>query len=278
MAWSNAIFMKLKELKKAILKKKIMMSLIIDSYALWDKLYRWTHMTFALIIPVMAVAQDIAITTGASNNIILAFGCVVVGMLKLKEYIPYDKVRDSAKEQTLKYGNLFDAIERELLKPAHLRQAEDDFFFWVSREFNAIELADPDLSADDKKKFIAICKEKGIPYDDDVNALELLMTGKDASYNNESKTDKIITINSDDNNNNADNNPDKLTSTIADSMADIPQLHRAATMHMSPSDLVKLSKSEKLEDKKKYNDTLKNMDTKADLKWALERLASLEDA
>ncbi len=317
MPWSKNIYNKLKEIKKIILKKKILLSLIINSYSWYDRFYRWSHMGLAMAIPVVALVQQTAQDVGASNIAVIIMGCVVASMLKIKEYIPYDKVKDVAKEQTLKYGNLYDQIERELLKSDATRQEEDDFFFWISREFNTIEVSDPEIEEDVKRDYIKMCKDKGIPYDDDINALDLLLMEKSGYYRNtteyildvkeENKPSEgkegISKIESDkvednqgsnikDNDKVEENKPSEVKegiikesnkgdnelqqSYLNQSYATLPNVHKVYSLHTDPRKLVEMKKSELKSDRERYKQTLQNINTEADISWAMERLSALE--
>ena len=165
---------KIIEIKKTILKKKIMLSIMIDTYSLWDKIYNYAHGLLAICSPLSSMMQ-IIIPDNSYQAVSVVFGIIVAIMIKTKEYLTFDKIITSSKEQTIKYSHLYDRIEREMIKPDDHRQSEEDFIYWVCRELSHLEYDDPELSYSDRKKYIAICKEKNIPYDDDIYQLEQLV-------------------------------------------------------------------------------------------------------
>lgn len=169
----------IRRIKKDILKRKIMLNFIIDSYSWWDRAYRWTHICVATLTPLTSL---ISITVNESSNRLkatsLVLSCVVAGMVKLKEYIKFSEIRDVAKSQTIKYSQLYERIERESLKPNANRQPEDQFIYWINREFMNINLIDPELSPSEKTKFLALCRRNNITYNDDVELLHSLMEVK----------------------------------------------------------------------------------------------------
>jgi hypothetical protein len=173
--WSLLALSKIKELKKTILKKKVMLNFIIDSYAWWDKAYRWFHISIAAFTPFIGI---VSVTVEKSKEMQILFvilSSIVATMLKLKEYILFEKIRDVSKGQTILYSQLYERIERETIKPDNKKQPEDEFIYWINREFSHIELGDPELTYSDKDKFIKLCQSKGIPFDDDMDALQLLL-------------------------------------------------------------------------------------------------------
>jgi hypothetical protein len=175
-SWSNITVQQIKLLKKAILKKKIMLGFVIDSYSKYDKIFRYLHILLAVCVFGLGVAEEIARdSTGSTSTVTIILSAAVVAMMKLKDYLNYDKIKESAKQQTIKYEQLYQRIEREMFKPNGKRQKEEDFLYWIGREYNGIEMADPELSHSMQKKFAELCKEKGIPYDSDLEALTVLL-------------------------------------------------------------------------------------------------------
>lgn len=173
--WSPVVKNKIHEIKTTILKRKVALNFIIDSYGWWDKAYRWAHMSIAVIGPFIAVLNASTENNEAMKVINIVSGCIVAGMIKAKEYILFDKIRDMAKEQTTKYSQLYDRIEREMIKPIDKRQTEDDFIYWINREFSHIEVADPELSYSDREKVKKLFDSLNIPFDEDIDALKLLL-------------------------------------------------------------------------------------------------------
>jgi hypothetical protein len=173
--WSEQGITKIRQIKKDILKKKIMLSYIIDSYSWWDRAYRWGHIIFATLAPLSGLVDTATESTGALKGMYLALSCVVAVMLKIKEYINFGEIRDTAKAQAVKYSQLYERIEREDIKPDIRKQVEDEFIYWINREYSQITLVDPELSTNEKTKFIEKCKTLGITYDEDLSILQNLI-------------------------------------------------------------------------------------------------------
>lgn len=171
--WSEATFTRIKEIKKAILKKKILLSIVIENYTRLNKIFKYLHMTIALSTPAISLFD---------SNVTLILSSIVAGMIKLKDYLKFDKIRELAKQQTIKYEQLYQRIERELTKKESDRQIEDEFIYWITREFNHIELADPEVSHGIKKKFIEKCQQLKIPYDEDLELLQILIKTDDQQH------------------------------------------------------------------------------------------------
>ena len=186
-----------------------MMSFIIDNYSLWDKVYRWTHNILAITTPILTAIQAIynsqyctqdstsqvssgeSSTSQGSGTTAVVLGFIVAGMLKLKDYVTYDKVRDVAKEQTVKFQQLYEHIEMEMLKPENKRQSESEFIYWASREYQHIDITTPELSNNERKKFLQLCKDRGLPYNEDIEELNKLVHETDEKDEKDEKTEKI---------------------------------------------------------------------------------------
>ncbi len=151
------------------------MNIIIESYSWYDKIFRYSHMTIALIAPAISFL-DRMITGSAeqTSTVVLILGGIVAGMIKIKDYLKFDKLKDQAKQQTVKYQQLYQRIEREMRKPSQSRQNGEEFISWITRELSIIEIDDPELSQTLKNKYIDLCKSKGIPVDEDLEALSEL--------------------------------------------------------------------------------------------------------
>jgi len=237
--WTPIGLIKIKELKKAILKKKIMLNFLVDVYSWWDKAYRYVQLLIAIGTPIFGLIE--LLLTGSDGTVSIVLSCVVAAMIKFKDHIMYDKIRDTAKEQTIKYTQLFERIERELIKPDAKKQSEDDFIYWINREYTNLELNDPELSFSDKKKFIELCKSKGIPIEEDLTVLlELLSSTTDTNNLNTNHIDNL--------------NTDKITNN-----------------DNSKSIIQSVSEEEKTE----YKDKVANMNAKADFVWTMERLDNI---
>ncbi len=176
--WTASTNQKIKRVKKLILKRKIMLSFIIDNYSWYDKAFRWSHIAIAVLTPVYIVVKSAWLSEIESDPVMIILSSIVAGLVKLRDYVTYDKVRDLAKEQTVKYSQLYDKIDQETIKPNSRRLSEENFLHWLHTELKHIEFSDPELSYSDKQKFIKLCKSRGIPYDEDLDELEKLMASE----------------------------------------------------------------------------------------------------
>jgi hypothetical protein len=206
-------------------------------------------------------------------------------MIKLKDYLKFDKTKDRAKQQTVKYSQLYERIDRELRKPNGKRQNEEDFIYWTSREFNNLEVGDPDLPHSLKDKYISLCKENNIPYEEDLAMLQELI--KDAAIavvvdqiadgvgnvpddikypeNEHSKVDGTRTAT------NIQNVDTKADSTVAD------RTH-IDTTETPPKKVTTIRQRSESDEKARveYREQIKTLDTSKDLQWAIDRLNTLE--
>ena len=169
MSWSVNAEVAIVDIKKTILKKKVLLNIIIESYSWYDKAIKYVHMFLAVTTPLVIYVDQI-VATEPSSTAAIVVSSIVAGMIKLKEYLKFTKTKDQAKQQTVKYQQLYQRIEREMRKNDG-KQNEEDFISWVNRELSIIEIDDPDVPQSLRKIFIATCKEKGIPYDEDLEAL-----------------------------------------------------------------------------------------------------------
>ena len=79
----------IREIKKTILKKKIMLNIVIENSSFWDNLFRWVHLILALLAPGLAFisrmisgsSNDTKYTNGI-NNLTIILSSLVVGMIK----------------------------------------------------------------------------------------------------------------------------------------------------------------------------------------------------
>ena len=172
MEWSQPGYKCISNIKKSILKKKIKLSFIINNYSLKDKVFKYIHIILAIATPVCALVEEL---TNSVQGSTLILSLLVASMIKLRSHLKYSKIHSIAKEQTIKYKQLYDRIESELIKPIAKRQTEDDFIYWIVREHNNIEAADPELTSSDIIAFKKICIEKKIPYDEDLQILQIMI-------------------------------------------------------------------------------------------------------
>jgi hypothetical protein len=252
-------------------------------------------MFFALTSPVIAFINQLA--TGnieQTSTVTLVLSSVVAGMIKLKDYLKFDKTKDRAKQQTVKYSQLYERIDRELRKPNGKRQNEEDFIYWTSREFNNLEVGDPDLPHSLKDKYISLCKENNIPYGEDLAMLQDLI--KDAAIavvvdhiadnikypenehgnvdgthskvdGTQGNVDEASTATNIQNEHTKSEPTVDRTHTVADTINDTPPKKVTTIRQRSESD-------EKA--RVEYREQIKTLDTSKDLQWAIDRLNTLE--
>lgn len=187
--WSAQGIHLVKDIKRSILKKKILMSFVIDSNSWYDKVFRYLHLILGIAAVVIGAVNQ-SLGSNSSTSPILT-GIVVV-MIKMKDYLKFEKIKDVAKRQTVKYEQLYQRIDREMLKPDDKRQLLDDFITLINREFNSISMEDPNISRSSRDKYINLCKANGIQYDEDLEALQELIKDKQAKPDNEEKVQPTV--------------------------------------------------------------------------------------
>ncbi len=173
------------------------MNILITNYSWYDKFFRYVHMSVAVLTPMLAFISQLGIGESQINTITLITSGIVAGMIKIKDHLKYDKIKDQAKQQSAKYQQLYQHIDRELAKAT--KQTTEEFVSWINREFSIIETDDPELNSKLRNKYIQMCKEKNIPYDDDMQELtELLVVGSPEEFKTDyKKTLKSITPSAD---------------------------------------------------------------------------------
>ena len=251
---------KIKNIKISILKKKILLNFIIDSYSWWDRLYRWIHTLLAIISPIVVIIQYTIQYVSVSGTFSIILSIIVAVMIKLKEYLKYDKIKDIAKTQSAKYTILYDSIESELSKNKEKRQSIDEFLYWINREYNNIEVNDPEVSHRDKNKFIKLCKKKNIPYDEDISMLnELVDIGVDKCANSEIVLDDIKIID---------------TTDVADADADGNDAHGNNANINNANNANKTLDESPINNRNKFKLTLKSIDSEK-MKDLHDRLSNI---
>lgn len=285
--WTNIDLSRLNDIKTVILRKKITLNFLIDIYSFRDKLYRYIHNGVSIITTILVIIQSV-IDADAANKIAIALSIIVSAMIKLRDYITYNEVRDLAKAQTIKYTQLYDRIEREIHKDPLTRQPYTDFAYWITRELQHIEVMDPELSYNDKKKLVNQFKSLGITYDDDIHTLMNLMKIQNTTIPdidkmrsdldekmNQADINNRITINSIELNNPIENNKafennkavENSKAAESSKINNVNEIGNITRIERSNSD-----------DYIKRDTFKKNMATlspRADLNWALERLKQM---
>jgi len=288
--WSKKSNTLINDIKRTILMKKIMLNFMIDNYSKYDKLFRYCHMSIAALTPTIATINKLASTNEEqSNTVTLILSSLVAAMIKIKDYLKFDKIKDVAKQQTIKYEQLYQRIEREMLKSIDKRQTEGDFIYWINREFNNIEISDPDLSQSLKQKYIKFCKDNHIPFDNDIDSLQILIHNKDVKLeqikSNEIKvldncnTEDITVIEHNIVQNDSFVNTDEMnTRSSTDEMNTRSSADGMNTRSSADEMNTRARTLSDENDKKEYKQKIQELDINKDLNWALERLNTITDA
>lgn len=189
--WSQKGLAQIINVKTNVLKKKIVLNLMITYFSKYDKVFNYFHMFVALSTPAVAFVDKLVNNSiQQTSTVTLVLSTIVASMIKFKEYLEFDKIKDISKQQTLKYDQLLQHIEREFRKPENNRQLEDEFLYTITREYTNIDLDDPEIPISVKNIYIKFCKSKNIAYDDDIAALDDLLDAKI----NQSVKDVIIEL------------------------------------------------------------------------------------
>lgn len=268
MSWSEGVIEAIKDTKKNILKKKVILNIIIESYSWYDRIFRYSHMTIALVAPLISfLDQMINNTVENTSTAVLVLSSIVAGMIKLKDYLKFDKLKDQAKQQTIKYQQLYQRIEREMRKTESIRQNGEEFISWITRELSIIEVDDPDLPQSLKEKYIQLCKARGIPYDEDLEALGELFAAKVQNVTDQYAADQTLKMQVQQ----PINMQEEPRADQKDTRVDLPIDHK--TMYKTLRKQRSLSDEA---DRQEYREKIKNLDTAQDLNWAIDRLNNLQ--
>ena len=280
--WTTSGISILNNIKKSILKKKILFNFMIDNYSRYDKIFKYFHIGIAVSIPVLSMINKIIeASTDSTSTATLIFGSIVAAMIKLKDYLKFDKIKDTAKQQTIKYEQLYQRIEREMIKPIDKRQSEEEFIYWVNREFNNIEVLDPDISRTIKEKYVQFCKDNKVPFDNDMDLLKELMivrvidnTGNidnvgyrcsDEMKTTEVKTTEVKT--------NMTDTKNAIEANIMTKVKPTNQTTYALETNNVSHSFIDSTADE--DEKKEYKNKIVVLDTGKDMKWIMERFSAL---
>lgn len=270
-------------IKKSILKKKIMLSVIIDSYSFRSTILRWTINLIGATSPAISgLDRIITGNTNATSTATIVIGAIVLGLFQLSSYLQFDQIRDVAKTQSYKYTQLYERVLREETKTVDKRQAEEDFIYWINREYNSIEVNDPELSITEKEKYKSILADKNIPEDDDLEALQILVEKSRASesngvsprvdYTSEHEEKTNVTYNS-----NINNKQNNYTTESIDNNSKNMEIKQVKFEKAIQQSTNPLSPVPDRKTKLTYQNTIKKMDPFVERAAALERLANLKD-
>ncbi len=239
--WSKQGLEQIKRMKQTILRRKILLGFVETNFTWWDKWFKRGHIVLASITPMITlIDQQLNGSIEATSNVTLVLGSIVAGLIKVKDYLKFDKVKDIAKQQNIRYESLLQRIGSEESKPDGKKQTEEEFIYWINREFNSIELNDPDISFSMRDKFIAWCEKNKIQYDSDMDLLLQLENQIDV------KVEKVEC--------------------------------EQKNIEMQPRiDQAPLSPRTKREDRRNNKQKIQSFDAQADINYAKERLNALND-
>lgn len=175
MTWSEESITRIKYTQILILQHKLLMNFIIDRYNTKFKRFNIIKKIIAYSIPMLLTAKEFLENSNGISFVTVTLGYLVAGLVKASDYIKYDRTRDIAREQTTKYTDLYNKIDRELSKSESKKQDDIHFITWIERELAHIELDNPEIKHKEKEQFIQLCKAKGITYKDDIEKLRTIV-------------------------------------------------------------------------------------------------------
>lgn len=175
MSWSEESITRIKYTQVLILQHKLLMNYIIDIYNTKYKRFNFVKKVIAYSIPMLLTTKEFLENSNGISFVTVTLGYLVAGLVKAGDYIKYDRTRDIAREQTTKYTELYNKIDRELSKSDAKKQDEGHFIIWIERELTHIELDNPEIKHKEKEQFIELCKAKGIAYKDDIEKLKSIV-------------------------------------------------------------------------------------------------------
>jgi hypothetical protein len=155
---------KVKDIKRIILKKKILFNYLVDHYAFWARVYKYILNTFAICSILIGVITEIMNYQG--SIIFIAINTITAALIKIREYLDFDKIKEVGKVQAIKYAQLYSKFEQGISQyrgSTHI----NEFLYWVSRELGIIEMGDPEINSKIRQNFIKICEKYGIKCEDD---------------------------------------------------------------------------------------------------------------
>ena len=175
---------KIRELKKMILKKKILFSYLVDYYAFWSRVYRYVLNTFAICSIIVGIIAEII--DYQSSIVLILLNTITAALIKIREYLDFDKIKEVGKVQAIKYAQLYNKFEQGIAQTKGTSRL-NEFLYWASREMGIIEIGDPDVSSKIKQRFVKVCEKYGIKCDDD-DLLLLKSLANEPSNGNEASS------------------------------------------------------------------------------------------
>ena len=225
-------------------RKKIQISAIISIYYIYTLLYKIVQFLFGLLTLIPAIIDIIYPDDGNNNTRIIIVGSII-SLLEpiIHEKFNYESNRQQAKQQAIKYRDMYQRLETLLSETSQTETLHD-----IKKELQLLELDDIDMDYFIRMRYEKICKESNIPIDDDVdNLIDLLNKKKNPVFKLTAHTIENI------------NNETELKNTNLD------DTQVSSSPRVKPRTLSKAN----------YKKDLATYKSNDDLDWALERLATV---
>lgn len=289
--WTESGKQQIIDLKKMIVKKKIMLGFMIDDYSLLDRRFRYVHTALATSIPLISFINEMVTgNTDQTAMVTLVLSGIVAGMIKIKDTLKFGKIVVIAQQQTVKYKQLYQRIEREMNKHESKRESEESFIYWVNREYNNIEMADPELTHNMKKKFIELCKAKGIPYDEDMEALNNLLgdvtqelTQVVVQKATEELANAVVTYADVERETKKEVKEEVKEAKLSSNVTVVEEVKKEKStekttpeQHQRRMSTIRIRSTSDEVDRKQYKETMKAFNPTEDMQWALDRLTDIQ--
>jgi hypothetical protein len=265
--WSDETLQSLRRFQRDILYAKFKMSFMLDSYEWWDNLYRWGHIVIATLAPIISIVTASVDENSTGYQILaIVIGTVTAMLIKIKDYVVFDKIRDRAKEQSARYQMLYIRIRNEMAKEPEDRQGPREFFYWTNREFLSISAEDPRMTQEEKDSFKLYCEKKGVKYyDDDVDELKRAMDAVTVDDGPHIGATDVEMVPAD------DQRPPPDPAECKDGP---PVFKEKKTDEFA---MIRNRASTDRRERQSYLQTVKTLKTPADLAWTMERFRDLEN-
>lgn len=158
---------------KTIIKKKILLNIVLDSYATSDKIFKYIHTALAITAPTIGfIDQIVGHSIDPNGTVILVCSGLVACMVRAKDFLAYDKIKDQTKQQLVKYNSLLQRILVNADKSPESKIPEDILLNEVRSQFTQLELSDPDISRKLYLRYKKYCLDNGVVVEDDIQELK----------------------------------------------------------------------------------------------------------
>jgi hypothetical protein len=166
----------IKQLKISILKDISLMHIVYETNTLFDKFFRYLHLGLACIVFLILTIANTLDAGRISGSFSIILSGIVTFLIKLRDFIKYGDVKETAKKQTAKYAELLDRIDIHIgsVDTADTSNVEH-FANAIRYEYRTIKVDDPEISYTTRKKYEEFCKKVGIPSDDVADRILALM-------------------------------------------------------------------------------------------------------